>query len=68
MGRVSKGSSGRTPDFGAMAEVWQILAAIGVVLAVIVAWKFLKFIFRIAVIVVAIAILYLLAKNAGWVG
>ena len=45
-----------------------ILAAIAVVVVVILAWKFLKFAFRIGLIIVAAAILFILLRRAGYLG
>ena len=43
-----------------------IVAAIVVVVLVILAWKFVKFAFRIAILVAAAAVVYFIAKSAGW--
>lgn len=41
------------------------VAAIAVVIGVILLWKFLKFAFKIAVLVGAAVLLYVILKNAG---
>ena len=43
-----------------------IVAAIVVVVLVILAWKFVKFAFRIAILVAAAVVVYFIAKSAGW--
>lgn len=43
-----------------------IVAAILVVVGVILAWKFLKFAFKIAVIVAAAVLIFLLMRSAGF--
>lgn len=43
-----------------------IVAAIAVVVAVIVAWKFLKFAFRIALLVVAAVAVFFILRYAGY--
>ena len=48
-----------------LSPTMAIVAAIGVVLVVIIAWKFLKLAFRIALIVAAAAVVYFVLKNAG---
>ena len=47
---------------------WEIIAAVGVVLAVIIAWKFLKMMFKIGIVVAAAVLLYFLLRNAGYLG
>lgn len=47
---------------------WEIVAALGVVVAVIIAWKFLKFMFKIGLIVAAAVLLFFLLRNAGVIG
>lgn len=49
-----------------MVEPWAVAAAIGVVIAVIIGVKLLKFAFKIAVIVLGAVLLYLLGQNRGW--
>lgn len=45
-----------------------ILAAVAVVVVVVIAWKFLKFAFRIGLVIVAAAILFYVLRNAGYLG
>lgn len=48
-------------------EGWQaIAAAVAVVVVVIIAWKFLKFAFRIALIIAAAIALFFVLRWAGW--
>lgn len=50
---------------GVVLEGWQaIAAAVAVVVVVIIAWKFLKFAFRIALIIAAAVAIYFLLKWA----
>ena len=44
----------------------EAIVAVLVVLAVVVAWKFLKFMFKIGVVIAAAILLYFLAQRAGW--
>lgn len=48
-----------------LTQTQAILAAIGVVLVVILAWKFLKFAFRIALVIAAAVALFLVLRWAG---
>lgn len=48
-----------------LTQTQAILAAIGVVLVVILAWKFLKFAFRIALVITAAVALFLVLRWAG---
>lgn len=47
-----------------------IVAAIGVVIVVLLLWKFLKFAFKIAVVVAAAIVLFFILRGAGvlWTG
>ena len=49
---------------------WAIVAAIAVVVVVLLLWKFLKFAFKIAVLVAAAILLYFILRWAGvlWTG
>ena len=49
-----------------LSQTQAIIAAILVVVVVIIAWKFLKFAFRIALVVAAAVALFFLLRWAGW--
>lgn len=54
------------PVLAAVLETpWAIAAAVAVVIVVILAWKFLKFAFRIALIVAAAVAIYFVLKWSG---
>ena len=48
-----------------MNSTWAIVAAIGIILVIIIAWKFLKLAFKIAMLVVAAVLIYMLLRWAG---
>lgn len=50
----------------AALSTMQIVVLVLVVLAVIIAWKFLKLAFRIALVVGAAVVIFLVLRNAGY--
>lgn len=48
-----------------LSGTWAIVAAVAVVIGVLLAWKFLKFAFKIGVLVAAAVLLYFILKWAG---
>lgn len=49
-----------------MEPLWAGVAAAGVVVAVILLWKLVKLAVRVAIIAAAAALLFYLARQAGW--
>lgn len=49
-----------------MVEWSAVGLAVAVVVAVILAWKFLKFAFKIGVIIAAAVLIFFIARWAGW--
>lgn len=50
-----------------MEPLWAGIAAAGVVLAVILLWKMVKLAFRLALIAAAAALIFYVARAAGWI-
>lgn len=51
-----------------MVDTWAIGAAIAVVIGILLIWKFVKFAFKIALVVGIAVLLFLGAQQLGWIG
>lgn len=54
-----------TPVLAALSQRNAIIASIIVVILVVIAWKFLKFAFKIGLVILAAVLIFLALKNAG---